>query len=113
VEDQLLLATVTKQIFEKQGYSVEIASHPREALALLSGGRKTDLLITDIKLPQMNGFELADEAHRRDPDLRIIYVTGYTDNPQNMPQRLLGPILKKPAEPSELLALVAQVLAEP
>jgi len=63
------------------GYSVVSAENSAVALNILSRGEQIDLLFTDVVMPGgMNGRELADEAQRRRPGLKVLFTTGYTRN---------------------------------
>lgn len=113
VDDQFLLADLTKEILENEGFSVTTAQDGESALEVFSSGAAVDLLLTDIKMPgALDGFELASRMRSEQPGLRVIYVTGYADNPEYRNQELLGPVLQKPVAPRDLIAVVGKVLAE-
>ena len=78
VDDNPALRRVAVRLLTGLGYRVAEAHDATGALALLDGGDTFDLLFTDIGLPAgMNGIELAAEACRRLPGLRVLYTTGY------------------------------------
>jgi CheY-like chemotaxis protein len=77
VEDDSLVSMATVDLLESAGYSVHAAADSRRALALLDEHPEIELLVTDIGLPGMNGHELAAEARRRRPGLKVLFVTGY------------------------------------
>ena len=80
VEDSRLLAKVTRDFLEGDGYKVLVASHPREALHLAENHHAPiHLLLTDVVMPDMNGRELAQQLQRKRPEMRILYMSGYTD----------------------------------
>jgi CheY-like chemotaxis protein len=62
------------------GYEVLEAPAGREALELLSTRQDVRSLFTDVVLPRLNGRQLADEALRVRPDLKVLFTTGYTPN---------------------------------
>jgi CheY-like chemotaxis protein len=63
------------------GYSVLAAANAAGALEIVERGHKIDLLFTDVVMPGgMNGRELANEALRRRPGLKVLFTTGYTRN---------------------------------
>lgn len=65
---------------KRLGYEVLQASDGASALSILKNGDETDLLLTDIGLPGgLDGIELARLARDRDPSLRVLFVSGYTD----------------------------------
>ena len=53
---------------------------PLEALRLLEGGQEVHVLFTDVVMPDMSGRQLADRAREMNPNLKILYTTGYTRN---------------------------------
>jgi CheY-like chemotaxis protein len=63
------------------GYGTLAASNAAEALAMIDGPERIDLLFTDVIMPGgMNGRQLATEAVRRRPQLKVLYTSGYTEN---------------------------------
>jgi signal transduction histidine kinase len=81
VEDDETLRSYTVESLSELGYRVLAASNGAAALKLLDGGSDVDLLFTDVVMPGgMNGRQLADEAVRRRPGLRVLFTTGYTRN---------------------------------
>jgi CheY-like chemotaxis protein len=62
------------------GYAAHPAASAAEALALAARGSRFDLLFTDVIMSGMNGRELADELTRRQPSLKVLYTSGYTEN---------------------------------
>jgi CheY-like chemotaxis protein len=80
VEDDEALRSYTIDILNELGYRVLEAPDGRSALQVL-GSNHVDLLFTDVVMPGgMNGRELADQALRDRPDLRVLFTTGYTRN---------------------------------
>jgi CheY-like chemotaxis protein len=80
VEDELLVREVAAEDLGEAGFEVTPASDGDEALAILRGGTAFDLLFTDIRMPgATDGWDLAREAKRLLPDLRVIYATGFGD----------------------------------
>jgi CheY-like chemotaxis protein len=68
-------------ILRELGYSVLEAADGRSALLILESEPGVRLLFTDIGLPEgLNGRQLADEAHRRRPELQVLYTTAYARN---------------------------------
>jgi two-component system, cell cycle sensor histidine kinase and response regulator CckA len=85
------------------------AADARAALAGLRTVRRIDLLLTDLVIPGMNGHQLAQKLRRRQKDLKVIYISGYSGESL----QLLGKeavFLEKPFKPPELAALVRKVL---
>ena len=81
VEDDDTLRLYTVESLNELGYRVLAAPDGAAALTLIDGGHDVDLLFTDIVMPGgMNGRQLADEAVRRHPGLKVLFTTGYTRN---------------------------------
>jgi two-component system sensor histidine kinase EvgS len=81
VEDDNAILELIEMILERLEYNVLSASTPKKAVILAEGYKgKIDLLITDTVLPEMNGRELANELCKRDKDLKVLFMSGYTAN---------------------------------
>ena len=81
VEDDETLREYTVEILTDLGYQVLAAANGASALDIMRRGHKIDLLFTDVVMPGgMNGRQLADEAVKRQPDLKVLFSTGYTVN---------------------------------
>ena len=81
VEDDEDVRTFTVEVLDELGYRVLEAADGHSALDTLQKHPGIDLLFTDIGLPKgMNGRELADEATRRWPGLKVLFTTGYARN---------------------------------
>ena len=80
VEDEGGIRALVRKILRRQGYQVLEASHGEEALAVLSkAGTTVDLLLTDVMMPGMNGVELSQRALATHAALKVLFVSGYTD----------------------------------
>ncbi len=80
VEDDEALRALLREFLEESGYAVLEASEPEQGLML--AGASTDpihLLLTDVIMPQMSGSELAARLKATRPDIRVLYMSGYTD----------------------------------
>jgi PAS domain S-box-containing protein len=81
VEDDDALRAYGLELLNDLGYNVLAAANAAGALEIIDRGHKIDLLFTDVVMPGgMNGRELADEAVRRRPGLKVLFTTGYTRN---------------------------------
>ena len=113
VEDNDELRDYASEVLEGLGYRVIRASNGVAALEILNGKTEIDLLLTDVVMPGgVNGKQLADEAARQRPGLRVLYMTGYTRNAIIHQGRLdLGiNIINKPFSFEDLASKVRQVL---
>jgi PAS domain S-box-containing protein len=112
VEDEEEVRRLAASYFEELGYRVLLASDGPTALDILSRADGVDLLFTDVGLPKMNGRQLAEEARRRRPNLKVLFTTGYARN-AIVHQGRLDPgvdLLGKPYTFSELSERVRDVL---
>jgi PAS domain S-box-containing protein len=80
VEDDDELRAYTVETLSELGYRVMQASNGNAALEILDRGDDIDVLFTDVVMPGINGRQLADEAVRRRPGLKVLFTTGYTRN---------------------------------
>ncbi len=81
VEDDLTLLEMTRRMLEKTGYNVLPANGGGEALRLArKNDVKIDLLLTDVVMPEMNGKELSDQMMKIIPEIKILFMSGYTSN---------------------------------
>ncbi|GAU85492.1 two-component hybrid sensor and regulator [Bosea sp. BIWAKO-01] len=94
VDDDALILMNTAALLEDLGHSVIEAASAREALEVLDGGAKIDLVITDHAMPRMTGAQLAEIIRAKWPGLPIILATGYAELPSDETQKL--PRLSKP-----------------
>ncbi|WP_044540509.1 ATP-binding protein [Bradyrhizobium sp. LTSP885] len=115
VEDDRLVRSYVLTQIESLGYTTLSASNGPEALAVLESGAPVDLLFTDVIMPGlMNGRDLATEAERRRPGLRVLYTSGYTENAIDHDGKLDEGILflAKPYSRAELARMLRVALRE-
>ena len=106
VDDQDVVRDVIRLTLEGAGYRVLEAASPLEAIALARERRRAiDLLVTDVVMPEMDAFELADRIACEMPGVRILYTSGYTDAAAE------GPFIQKPFTPAQLVEKVGSVLS--
>lgn len=80
VEDSDVVREVITRMLEEKGVTVLQASGAEEALSILRREDVSiDLLLTDIVMPEVSGVELADRLERERPGMRILFMTGYTE----------------------------------
>lgn len=81
VEDEAAILKLTCKILEKLGYTVVPAATPRDALQKAEELKSTlSLLITDVVMPEMNGKVLSDRILEINPEVKCLYMSGYTDD---------------------------------
>jgi len=76
VDDELLIRDLLYDFFSGQGWDIAVAENGEKALDVLRA-RKVDLLLTDIKMPEMDGLTLTSRVKDSHPDLPVILMTGY------------------------------------
>jgi CheY-like chemotaxis protein len=115
VEDDTMVLRLAVQLLTSLGYQTLEAHDGPEAIAVLERVGRIDLLFTDVVLPKgMNGTALAREAQRRRPQLKVLYMSGYTAN-AIVHHGVLDKgvhLLTKPFRKVELARKVRQVLDE-
>jgi len=81
VEDEEAIRDITKRILGAAGYAVLTAANANEALVVCeSHANQIHLLLTDVVMPQMGGRELAERVAERRPGIKVLYMSGYTDD---------------------------------
>ena len=79
-EDDERIRGLLIAVLEDHGYKVIVAKDGAEALEVVKGnGKKIDLLLTDVVMPKMGGPELADELEARNPGLKVVFMSGYSE----------------------------------
>jgi len=98
------------------GYQVVSARNGVEALeAARSRGGRVDLLLADLVMPRMNGAELAQELARVQPGLKVLFMTGHTDDAQVQGRLVDGDVelIHKPFSGEALLGHLRRLLGPP
>ncbi|MGH2492646.1 MAG: ATP-binding protein [Candidatus Limnocylindria bacterium] len=113
VEDEAPVRAAVMRILSDRGYGTIQAAAPASAVevARLWSG-PIDLLVTDIVMPEMSGDELARELRKARPQLRVVYITGYSGELDMTTLRVDGPVVQKPFTRDSLLAAVEGAFAE-
>jgi PAS domain S-box-containing protein len=114
VEDEASLRSIAREILEEHGYRVIDASGPDEAIEIAHRLPDTiHLLVTDVVMPRMNGRVLAESLVAARPTLRVLYMSGYTDDIIAHRGVLESgtQLLEKPFSARTLLARVTTILA--
>jgi signal transduction histidine kinase len=114
VDDDRTVVRLCQRLLERAGYQVLAVTDPLEGIRLLAQ-REIDLLITDIRMPVMDGFELISQAKQMHPDLPVLVMTGFAsvDNAIQALHRGVDGLILKPFEnTSDLVQSTQQVLEE-
>jgi PAS domain S-box-containing protein len=109
LEDDPLVRGLLETILRRSGYDMTVTARPSEALAA-ARGRRFDLLVSDMVMPEMMGDAVAAKLRISQPDLRVILMSGYTAKSVEIE---LGPrdsFLHKPLLPNEIVRAVREAL---
>lgn len=112
VDDEEMILDFGKKMVKKLGHSGDFAANGEEALALLAQGNRYDLVITDIGMPGMSGWQLAEEIRNKGYTTRIAVVTGWGAevSQEDKEKYNVGYLLGKPILLKDLKALIGEVL---
>jgi signal transduction histidine kinase/CheY-like chemotaxis protein len=113
VEDEDQVRHLTRTLLAQHGYRVLEASSGSAALALAREYReRIDLLLTDVVMPQTSGLELAKELRSSHPEIRVLFMSGYTDTAIAMQGALpaVAPFIQKPFTSADLQKKVREAL---
>jgi DNA-binding NtrC family response regulator len=114
VEDAALVRTLARQVLETAGYNVLEAASAEAALTICEhiNGTRIDLLLTDVVMPGMSGNDMSKILLERQPDMPVLYMSGYTDEAIVQHGVLEAGInfLQKPFSPGTLTLKVREVL---
>jgi two-component system cell cycle sensor histidine kinase/response regulator CckA len=114
VEDECIVRNLISNILRHYGYSVVESENGEKALEACDGfnSAAVDMLITDVVMPGMSGRALADALHHRHPGIKVLYISGYTDD-AIVRHGILDegiPFLQKPFAPNDLAKKVRDLL---
>jgi DNA-binding response OmpR family regulator len=112
VEDERELRALVYDVLTDRGYRVLLAEGPVAALRLAKGMTEIiDLLVTDVVMPDMNGLALAERLLADRPEMKVLYMTGFSNDvvqAHGTPQP--GSLIEKPFTPRQLSGRVRDVL---
>ena len=111
VDDEDALRTVLSSELEGEGYHVRSAADGQEAINIL-GGQEFDLILLDIKMPNVDGFEVLKFVKDRQPKTKVVMLTGFADLKNAIESKKLGAedFVSKPYDLVDLLTTVERVL---
>jgi FixJ family two-component response regulator len=111
-DEQIVLDSVTRVLAE-EGYEVKTCRRGEDALGLLKEGG-FDILITDLKMPGMDGLQAMEAMLEIDPDLSVIMFTAYATVDSAVQAMKMGAVdyIRKPFTPNQLAELVAKVMSD-
>ena len=112
VDDDVSVRELVRDLLKRCGYTVIEAADVNDAIALFARHRdEIRLLVTDIVMPQLNGRQLAEQFVAERPALKVLYMSGYTDDQVLVQDAAVVPsFLQKPFTPDVLARTVRAVL---
>lgn len=111
VEDEVALRNLTVHILKGKGYTVLSADNAARTLDLVCRyDRQIDLLLTDVIMPDQSGPELVSEIRKRFPQLKVLYMSGYSKNAM-AEQGILSVDSKLIVKPFSTQALLTKIRA--
>jgi len=113
VEDQNDVRDFVSKVLSQVGYNVLQASDGEDALNITKKyGKSIDLLLTDLVMPKLGGVEIAKQIKNEHPNIKILFMTGYIENPEicNGVVSSEEPFLQKPISPQVLADMVKKAL---
>ena len=112
VEDEQAVRELVRIILERAGHRVVETAGPEEAIAQFNAMESVDLLLTDVVMPMMSGFDLFHKLVERLPSLRVLFISGYTDYALFEPTIADkgAAFLEKPFSAEALISKVREVL---
>ena len=113
VDDEEALRTVLGSELSGEGYEVNTASDGDEAISMVQN-KKFDLLLLDIKMPKVDGFEVLKFVKKNFPAIKVIMLTGFADLKNAIESKKLGAedFVSKPYDLVDLLTTIERVLSE-
>ena len=113
IEDELMLQALVKELLEKHGYKVHIASDGVEAVELYQRiGSEIDLILTDIGLPKLSGWDVCRKIIALNPNARVLVASGYFDPnvKSDLKDSAAKGFLHKPYLPEDVLTQIRETL---
>ncbi len=113
-EDDDAMRVYLVRALERSGYAVAAVDRGTAALARIEAGEPFDLLLTDIVMPEMDGIELAQKVSTLVPDMRVMFITGFSAVTLRAGQALpQAKVLSKPFHLRDLVLEVDRMFAGP
>ena len=103
VDDDQDILPLISELLAALNYEAITAPGPKEALTLLDNGINPELLLTDIDMPDINGFELAEKIKEVKPDIGVVYMSGFAASVSHLSTvKVQAKLLQKPFQLSSL-----------
>lgn len=114
VEDDESVRTLAARALERAGYNIDIAADGAQGLeSIRAANGNYDLIVSDIRMPEMDGIEMAKAAAAAFPELKIMLVTGYADQRERADELngIILDVVQKPFTLAEIRDRVGRALA--
>jgi len=107
VDDEAMIRNLLEKILAREGYKILMAKDGQEALDIISS-KKVDIVISDMKMPRMNGLDLLKIIKKERPEIGVVIMTGYGDTYTVKDALLLGAdeYITKPFKSYEMQMIV-------
>ena len=112
IDDQSDMGWIMSRIFHERGHKVIVSRSGKEGLKKFMDRKDFDLVFLDIKLPDLNGFEVLEQIKKTSPDTKVIIITAF-GSPEARQQALVrgaSAFLDKPIQIDEMTRLTEEVL---
>ena len=112
VDDEIKLVKKLRKLLEKDGFEVETAGNGKEALEIIHHAPPFDVIISDIRMEEMDGLTFLKEVHQRGLDVGVIMITGYGDMDTFLESLYFGAFqyIQKPVHYESLLETINKLL---
>jgi DNA-binding NtrC family response regulator len=110
VEDEAFLREVIAECLQEAGYTVRAVGDGDAGLAVLRSDAPVDVLLSDVRLPGVSGYELAAAAQAQRPDLKMILMTGYAPSLPPGLKPFVYRVLQKPFRIDSLAGVISAAL---
>ncbi len=117
IDDAPMIRSLLGEILEQMGHSFEVAGSGAAGLELfdtaVTAGEPFDVVLTDLGMPVMSGWEVVDAVKRRSPQTPVALITGWGDqlDPEKMQQSAVDAVIPKPFKVEDIRILLAKALA--
>ncbi|MEW6738726.1 MAG: sigma-54-dependent transcriptional regulator [Nitrospirota bacterium] len=112
IDDEDTMLSILKRSLEPEGYAVETFLNAGDALQRLGSGEPADIVITDLMMPDMDGFKVIERAHSIDKDIVVIVITAYSSVESAVKAIKAGAydFVPKPFDPDHMLIVVKRAV---
>lgn len=117
IDDEMMIRTLIGDVLEGMGHEAMVAASGSEGMdmfaAAAESGKPFDLVLTDLGMPEMSGWEVVDEVKQRSPETPVALITGWGDqlDPEKMKQSRVDRVIAKPFRVDDIKLLLSQALA--